>query len=263
MISAPILEFDNDQRAILEPRQRWTEGEAPRKTVLCFFQDVLQHLANEGKIKPVHALNSEIGANPIYLVEWEGQTLAVTHPGVGAPLAAGFLEELISMGMQQFVVCGGCGVLVHEIASEHVVVVAEAVRDEGTSYHYLPAARSVSAAPVVTSAIEGVLQSREVPYVIGKSWTTDALYRETERKRAARVAEGCSVVEMEAAALFAVAQFRRVDIGQVVYAGDLVVPEGWDRRGWNERFPVREMLFWLAVEGCAAIPAGIGYNRAR
>jgi len=254
MKTAPILEFDANRKAILEPHQRWKDGEAPRKAVLCFFQEILQDLAKQRQIHPVHTLKSEIGANPIYLLSWEGQTLAVTHPGVGAPLAAGFLEELISMGMQQFVVCGGCGVLVHEIAAGHVVLVTEAVRDEGTSYHYLPASRSVAATPAVTTALEGVLQHQKVPYVISKSWTTDAIYRETEGKRAARIAEGCAVVEMEAAALFAVAQYRQVQIGQVVYGGDLVVPDGWDNRDWNGNYKTREMLFWLAVQSCAAIP---------
>jgi uridine phosphorylase len=65
--------------------------------------------------------------------------------------------------------------------------------------------------------------------------------------------EGCLVVEMEAAALFAVAQFRKITLGQIVYGGDLVVPEGWDERAWFERKSDRELLFWLAVEACAGL----------
>jgi len=80
-----------------------------------------------------------------------------------------------------------------------------------------------------------------------KTWTTDAIYRETKGKRDARMAEGCDVVEMEAAALFAVAQFREVILGQVAYGGDLVVPEGWDFRNWVSRKDVRRRLFDVAV----------------
>ena len=72
-------------------------------------------------------------------------------------------------------------------------------------------------------------------------------------RRARRVAEGCIVVEMEASAFFALAQFRGVTCGQVVYGGDLVSPEGWDFRDWVQRGDVRTALFWLAVEACSRL----------
>ena len=55
------------------------------------------------------------------------------------------------------------------------------------------------------------------------------------------------MVEMEASAFFALAQFRKVLFAQIVYGGDLVVPEGWDSRGWNHRQDDRRLLFDLAV----------------
>jgi hypothetical protein len=64
------------------------------------------------------------------------------------------------------------------------------------------------------------------------------------------MAEGCIVVEMEAAAFFAVARFRDVLFGQIVYGGDLVIPERWDNRGWISNTTSREALFWFAVEAC-------------
>ncbi|MFN7035493.1 MAG: purine-nucleoside phosphorylase, partial [Bellilinea sp.] len=87
-------------------------------------------------------------------------------------------------------------------------------------------------------------------YSLAKTWTTDGIYRETVARRAKRLAEGCQVVEMEAAAFFAVAQFRGVTFGQLVYGGDLVVPEGWDSRHWHKRADDRERIFWLAVQAC-------------
>ena len=69
-------------------------------------------------------------------------------------------------------------------------------------------------------------------YRTGKTWTTDAIYRETPGKRKHRLTDGCDVVELEAAAFFAVAQYREVVLGHVVYGGNLVIPEGWDCRGW-------------------------------
>ena len=140
-----------------------------------------------------------------------------------------------------------------EIVAGHAVILTAAVRDEGTSYHYLPPSREVSASPNAVAALQQVLDRQNLPYLLGKSWTTDGLYRETAARRAHRMAEGCEVVEMEAAAFFAVAQFRAVTFGQLVYGGDLVVPEGWDKRSWDERRTVRHALFQLAVEACALL----------
>ncbi len=244
----PLLEFDPAPKAIIDPHGARTSEPPPSRCVLCFFQDVIDGLREAGQLRRIGRLVSEIGENPLYILEEGGQPVLILHPGVGAPLAAAFLEEAIVLGANRFIACGGCGALDGAIAAGHAVVLASAVRDEGTSYHYLPPTREVAAHPDAVRALESVLRGREIPYLVGKSWTTDAIYRETPARRARRIAEGCQVVEMEAAAFFAVARFRRVTFGQVVYGGDLVVPEGWDKRDWINRNSVRELLFRLAVE---------------
>ena len=250
----PILQFDPNPTAILNPDHHRPSGNFPRRAVLCFFNDVLKDLEARGRLTVVEQLNSEIGRNPVYELDWRGEKLLVLHPGVGAPLAAGFLEETIALGARSFIACGGCGSLQQGITAGHPVVLTGAVRDEGTSYHYLPAGVEALASAEAVTALENVLQSKKLLYTRGKSWTTDAIYRETADRRAARMEEGCVVVEMEAAAFFTVAAFRKVTFGQIVYAGDLVVPEGWDQRDWNNRRSDRELVFWLAVEACAALP---------
>ena len=86
------------------------------------------------------------------------------------------------------------------------------------------------------------LEAHHVPYVPGKTWTTDALYRETRGKVERRVAEGCLTVEMEAAAFFAVAAFRGVTFGQLLYAGDDLSGDAWDQRGGTTTRPVASPL---------------------
>lgn len=249
----PILEYDPAQVALIEPGELLAPIDIPEHCVLCFFQEVITKLREEGQLQPVKELKSEIGPNPIYELEIEGQRLAVCHPGVGAPMAAGFMDELIALGCRHFIVCGGAGVLNGEFAVGHVIVPAAAVRDEGTSYHYLPPAREVAASPAAVTAIEQALQKGNVDYVVGKSWTTDGIYRETPGKIALRRQEGCLTVEMEAAAFFAVARFRGVTVGQILYGGDDVSSEKWDSRHWYKRTDVREKLFWLAAEACLAL----------
>jgi uridine phosphorylase len=245
----PILEFDPATDALLNPHRIIKPIDIAPHCVICFFQDVIERLVREHAARQIATLRSEIGKHPVYEITREGRRLAVLHPGVGAPLAAGFLEEAIALGSRKFMVCGGAGVLIPDLTVGHVVVPTAAVRDEGTSYHYLPPAREVAASPAAITALEQVLTARAVPYVLGKTWTTDAIYRETPAKIAQRKAEGCLVVEMEAAALFAVAAFRRVTLGQLLYGGDDLSGPEWDSRGWT-RHTVRETLFWLAADAC-------------
>jgi len=127
-------------------------------------------------------------------------------------------------------------------------VPTSAVRDEGTSYHYLPPGREVCPSPAAVAAIEAALNVAGIDYTKGKTWTTDGIYRETADKVARRRAEGCLTVEMEAAAFFAVARFRGVELGQILYGGDDVSGEEWDSRHWHKRASVREKLFWLAAD---------------
>lgn len=250
---APILEFDPTAEAIIEPNKTIKPLDIPQGCVLCFFPDILQAHHEAGHLRQVHQLYSEMGYNPVYVLEYEGQALTVTHPGVGGPLAAAFLEELIAFGCSRFIACGSCGVLDVDMALGQVVVPETAVRDEGTSYHYLPPGREVAASPTAIAAINKVLNHHHVPHVTGKTWTTDAIYRETRAKMERRRAEGCLTVEMEAATFFAVAQFRGVTFGQLLYGGDNLGGDEWDERDYIGQGSTREKLFWLAVEACAAL----------
>ena len=246
----PILEFDPAREAVIEPRRVVEPADVPEHCVICFFQEGIDKAVEDSGAEKVAAMRWETGEHPIYALELDSRKFAVFHPGVGAPLAAGLLEEAIAKGVRKFIACGGAGVLDREIAVGHVVVPTSAVRDEGTSYHYMPPGREVSPSPEGVAAIERVLTRRGVPYLTGKTWTTDAPYRETPDKVRLRRAEGCLTVEMEAAAFFAVAQFRGVTLAQMLYGGDDVSGTEWDTRQWHSRTSVREELFWLAAEAC-------------
>ena len=243
----PVLEFDTGRQAILEAIPN-PQIKPLEKAVLCFFNDILEAWVRDGRLAPVGSLISEIGPNPLYRLDQDGQSILVLHPGVGAPLSAAFLEEIIASGINKAIACGGCGVLDGSIDVGHPLIVDSAVRDEGTSYHYLPPGREATAHPDAILALEDTFTAHQLPIHKVKTWTTDGVYRETPAKRTQRLIEGCKVVEMEASAFFAVAHFRNIKMGQIVYGGDLVIPEGWDSRNWNSHLSAREMLFRLAVE---------------
>ncbi|MBD3348096.1 MAG: purine-nucleoside phosphorylase [Candidatus Eisenbacteria bacterium] len=246
----PLLEFDICREALIEPSEHVLPIDAPEHCVPCFFQDVLDGLRDEGRLREIGAMGSEMGRHPLYEIDYEGRRLALFQPGLTAPFGAAMLEEVICMGCRKFVACGGAGVLIPDVHVGHVIVPSAAVRDEGTSYHYLPPSREVEPSPEALEAIEAVLEERDVDYLKGKTWTTDAIYRETRDKVQRRRDEGCLAVEMEAAAFFAVARFRGVPFGQILYGGDDVSGERWDNRDWQRKRPVREDLLWLAAEAC-------------
>lgn len=128
---------------------------------------------------------------------------------------------------------------------------ATTVRATGTSHHYAPPSRTITANPAATAILTETLIEHGVPFIAGRTWTTDAPYRETPGKIATRRAEGCVTVEMEAAALAAVAAFRGVALAQVLYGGDDLSGETWDHRSWHKQADVRDNLLQLA--GTAAV----------
>jgi uridine phosphorylase len=254
----PILEYDADRQPVLDPQRLLKPREGmPERVVLCFFQEVIRSVCGDGGATVLHHMRSEIGPNPIYVLPVDGQPVAIVHPGVGAPLAAAYVEELIALGGRQFIACGGAGVIIPEVAVGHLVVPVSAVRDEGTSYHYLPPAREVAATPDAVAALEAVLAATGVEYLTGKTWTTDGVYRETPAKIARRKAEGCLTVEMEAAAFFAVAQFREVAFGQLLYCGDDVSGAEWDSRHWDRRTAGRKYSGSPWKPRCGSRPATV------
>ena len=246
----PLFEHDYSSESKIEPSRIIKPRDIPEYCVISFFGEVNVKAVEEKSAKIAVANRWEDGPHPLYEIEHRGQRMAFFHPGVGGAIAAGLLEEVIAFGCRKFIAVGGCGVLQKDVTVGNLIVVNAAVRDEGVSYHYLPPAREVTADPAALRTIEESLSARGIPFVTGKTWTTDAPYRETQQVIDIRRNEGCLTVEMEAASMMAVASFRRVAFGQVLYAGDDLSGENWDKRNWQNRTEIRESLFWLAADAC-------------
>ncbi len=245
----PLSEYDATVPALIEPTKViGAIPDFPEHVVMCFFQDAIASLRDEFQAEVIAKTSSEIGDNLIYRFIYNEKPIAVMHAGVGAPLSGSFLEELIAKGGKKFIACGGAGVLDSTIGIGHVVVPNAAIRDEGTSYHYLPASRDALAHPQAVDACISTLDAAGVPHIVGKTWTTDGIYRETPQKIKQRRAEGALVVEMETAAFFAIAQFREVIFGQLLYGGDDVGAEVWNHRDWDRQHSLREKLLHLAMD---------------
>ena len=239
----PILEFDPTKKAFIEPVQRTN---LPSRLIICFFQEVINQLLENQEIIPVYTFRSE-GINPI-IYKFNDCDCGIVQGLLGAPACAGFLEEYIASGVNKVLFCGGGGVLRKDITLGRLVVVDKAVRDEGLSYHYLPPAREVEANKTVLKKITCYLEEHNIDFVVGKTWTTDAFYRETVDKIALRKEEACVIVEMEQSAMMAVAQFRNIEYGAIIYGGDDLTKEEWDSRNWYNRSDIRHKLTLLCKQ---------------
>jgi uridine phosphorylase len=246
----PILEFDPSPRAIIEPSDVCPRIDNVEHCVVCFFKDIVCQVAADTGATTVFEDRGCYGTNQFYQSEFDGHPVVFFHPFVGAPLAAAFLEIAIGLGCRKFVVCGSAGVLDRDIQVGSFVVPDSAVRDEGTSYHYVAPARTITVGQRARDAITSTLDSHHLSYRVGRVWTTDGLFRETPARIALRKSEGCVAVEMEAAALLAVARFRNVEMGYLLFGGDDVSGNEWDQRSGISRLPAKERLFRLSVEAC-------------
>ena len=249
----PILEFDEDKNAFIRPENIIKTIDITEKCVLCFFSEAIEKIINKYPHKIVTHLKAESFSYPIYELDYKGDKIALVQAGVGAPIAAVQIEELTALGCKKYITCGSCGVLQKEIALGHLIIPVTAVRDEGTSYHYVKASREICGNMKVVKIIENTLEKRGVPYIKAKTWTTDAFYRETPGKIQQRKKEGCVTVEMETSAFFAAARYNDVEFGQILYAGDNLGGDTWDSRNYNNRTEIRELVLELALDSCIAL----------
>jgi uridine phosphorylase len=148
--------------------------------------------------------------------------------GYGAPAAAIVLEELATLGARRFVSLGMAGALPSEVDFGAVVLCTAAVRDEGVSHHYVPAAKFAYPSSALTDVLRQTLVQRGTNFVEGPTWTIDAIYRETVEEAVAYRDEGVMTVDMESAALFTIAQTRGVDMAAIFAVSDhLLAGDEW------------------------------------
>lgn len=214
--------------AVRETDKEIAAGFALDTFILTFSERLIGALREENVIEPLDErlrVGSSAYKSPVFRIR--GTSVGVALTGIGAPMVAAMLEELaVLFPARRFILFGSCGALT-ALPEGKLIVPTHACRDEGTSYHYAPPDDYITVrnAPVLTR----IFDELGVGYVTGRTWTTDAFYRETERNRDERVAEGCVCVEMECAAAQAVCDYRGWELYQFVYAADSLDGD-WARR---------------------------------
>ncbi len=171
--------------------------------------------------------------------------------GIGAPVTAIVVEELIAIGVRRFVIAGTAGALSPALGIGDTIVCSDAIRDEGVSHHYLDAAEDVRPSPGLTTDLRGALHAAGISFTEGPTWTIDAPYRETIAEARHYRDAGVLTVEMEAASLFAVATHRGVEA-----AAAFVVSDSLAELEWNPQFHSSETAAGLDALIDAALTLG-------
>ena len=154
---------------------------------------------------------------------------------IGAPAAATVLEEMGGRGVRSCIAFGACGSLLEDLPIGSIVLPAFAHADDGTSRHY-GAPRRPRANASLVAAIRDSCRKRGLPYRAGGVWTTDAPYRESRAVARAMARQGVVAVEMEAAAPYAVARYRRLQVASLMVVWDELGGEGWNPGFQNPLF---------------------------
>ena len=251
-MSILIREFDNDKNAIIEPSYCASKNdEMPEIAISTFSYKLIEKFSKLENVKPIGKTKSANGGNIIYKINHKDTDIAFFLARVGAPACTVDFEEIIAMGVKKLVLFGSCGVLSKDIPSGHIIVPTAAIRDEGTSYHYIPSSDEIKLQEESIKTITNTLEKIKYPYIKGKTWTTDAPYRETTTKLNNRKNQGCIAVEMECASMAAVAQFRNIQFAQFLYSADNLDALKWEPRGLeNAKLSQEEVYMAIALE-CA------------
>lgn len=230
----PILEYDTGSSEILRPEFGMQGLRLPRKCVYALLGDTVDEYALSHGAVCVWRIHTITKDFPVYVVDYQGEEIVLCQAPLGASAAAQNMDSLIACGVDQIVCAGSCGALL-DLPENAFLVPVKALRDEGTSFHYLPPSRYAEPDPEIIRTMEAVFEEKHIPYTECMTWTTDGFFRETKDMVLYRREEGCFVVEMECAALMACAAKRGVKFGQFLFTADtLADPVRYDPRNWGE-----------------------------
>ena len=187
----------------------------PQVCVLEFDGDLTDWLVSRGAVR--NCKSWACFHTPMFLLEVDGITFGIVPRTIGGPFAVLVAEQMAISGARLVLGLTSAGRVSSMMPVPGLVAVTSAIRDEGTSYHYLPPAATIDAPSDVASLLKSELEKQSLPVRSGTVWTTDAPYRETATQLASHGNAGVLAVEMQAASLFAFSAARRFPVGIVAH----------------------------------------------
>ena len=243
--------FDNNSAPVISPEKFYQRGSIAEKCILTFSHKVFDYVKKNFDLK--HECSSETanGKIKIYSFLHNSEKILFYMSPIGSAVAATVMDEVHWLtGVVKFIVFGSCGVITEEDVSGKIIVPTEAFRDEGFSYHY-----AEPSCFIVIEKAESMIRFFDkcsIPYISGKTWTTDAIYMETENKIKARKEVGCICVEMECSGLQALCNYRGLALYPFFFVSDLVSTSVWKNINLGTEEEKKEQLncFDIALRLC-------------
>lgn len=242
--------FDDKTEAIINPDSCY--GKRNKICDICivtFSNIVVENILADFNCTQIASIGSVNGNIPIFKFVYKGKEFAFYMTLISSTGSGTCIEEAHCLiGATKYIMFGACGTLNKEITAGKLIIPTHAYRDEGFSYHYAKAKDYIEIRN--SKKIAQVFDKLGLPYVMGKTWTTDGIYRETRGNMEKRRLEGCIAVEMECAGAQAVCDFRGLEFYDFLISGDLLDAPEWDRRilGGGEERGHQLSNFYIALE---------------
>ena len=243
----PLLEYDDCSVEVITPDHDCKDLKLPEKCLFAFLGDVVHKYAKENNADIAEELITVSHNIKIYVLHEEKEDICLVQSPIGSASATQVLDTLVTCGCRKVIAVGSCGVLA-EIPENAFLVPTRALRAEGTSYHYLPASRYIELDAEPASVIENCFGEHGLPFATCTTWSTDGFFRETKDMVKYRLEEGCSVVEMECAALAACCRKRGAKFGQFLFTADsLANVHDYDARSFGYDSHEKALLLGLDI----------------
>lgn len=215
--------------ALMREARRQKNIQAVDVSPVCLLDpdgDVVRHLRRTGRAKL-------FAGWPCYHTELDvfslaGREVGIVGRAVGASFAVLVAEELFASGCRLLISLTSAGQIVASGSPPYFIIIDRALRDEGTSYHYSPPSEYANACPRLLAAATEALKHDGPRTIVGASWTTDVPFRETNEAIQAAADKGVLAVEMEAAALYALAASRCFKIICLAHVTNTMAQAGAD-----------------------------------
>ena len=192
----------------------------PPVCVLDFDGDLTDWLVSTGSVHP--CAHWACFHKTMHVLVIDGIDCAIIPRTIGGPYAVLIAEQLAASGARIVFGLASAGRVSSSLPVPSLVVATRAIRDEGTSYHYLQPRDTVDSHPGVVAALLSEVGAAGLPVSAGLVWTTDAPYRETMRQLELHAEAGALAVEMQAASLFAFGAARDFPVGVVAHVTNAV-----------------------------------------
>ncbi|MBD5428998.1 nucleoside phosphorylase [Lactobacillus sp.] len=230
-----LLNYDSNPKAVLEPNHERLNYHFDYPLIYAFLEkEVIDNFLSKTRHREVGKFETISFSPSIYEIEVKGKKFNLCQAPLGAPVATQLLDWLISYGTKKVLAIGSAGSLV-DLPENNFFLVKKAIRDEGTSFHYLSAESEIELDKEFRNNLLTHAKKENTNLTEVITWTTDGFFRETEDKIKQALAYGAELVEMECSAMAACSKFRKVDFAQILFTADSLAGEdGHDERSWGE-----------------------------